>query len=1023
MIQDIRRIGPLGMLILIVSLSPASGGESPIPVTVSASYTGEHDPLEALCDGKEPDESFDRSIPRFTFWNHLGGEEWVRYDFDRPREVSSVAVYWYDDRPDGRCRVPDSWVLYYRSGYEWIPIETKNAFPTDRDQYNVVEFKRVRASGLRIQVTQQEGMSSGILEWKINGATPRMNGVASSPEAIPDHLSGLPERWLVLSAWAESGSSVDSQAEASCHALREVIEQVSVKHKPGQKSYRGALRRWAALENAYPTRKVLSQLHRISPKKCLRLMIQLDWLRQDRQAGNADSFQALSRQLIASSDAGLPSHSLAKSRKLLAEEVGAWDPRWKEIYLELCEARRKHRLRKNLSKISRIVFTKHHDIGGQHYAYTEDVSDSPYRDNNPFPHGGELCLLEMDGIYGTVEVLLEEPEGLIRDPDVSYDGERILFARRTSMTEDDYHLYEMRAENGAIRQLTFGKGAADYEGAYLPGGDIVFNSTRCQQIVDCWWSDVSNLYTCDSEGRYLRRLSFDQVHTNYPQVMPDGRVVYTRWDYNDRGQLFPQPLFQMNPDGTGQREFYGNNSWFPTTILHARGIPGTQKVVCVLSGHHTYQKGKLAIIDPRLGRQENDGVQLIAPVRPTEAVRVDKYGYQGEQFQYPYPLSEREFLVTYSPEGSKAGRAPAETPFGIYFMTIDGHRELLVADPEISCNQPVPLRARPEPLRRPEMTDYRQSMGTYYLHDIYQGPGLDGVPRGTVKHLRIVGLEFRAAGIGSNSNHGPAGGALVSTPISVNGAWDVKRVLGTTRVHQDGSACFQVPARTPVYFQALDENHHAVQTMRSWSTLQPGESFACVGCHESQNTTPPTHTRVSLAMKAGPERLHAGGGQARGFSFPRQVQPILDEHCVGCHHRRAVENEESSLSLEGTGELDSKSLKRWSDGYLTLADPKYCRWISPQSPPTMLPPYHAGAVKSPLIELLQKGHEEVRLSPEEMRTIACWIDLGVPYAGKYTETMESDAAEKYHHWLQRRRKWADEDEKNIEAYVDSRNRH
>ena len=162
---------------------------------------------------------------------------------------------------------------------------------------------------------------------------------------------------------------------------------------------------------------------------------------------------------------------------------------------------------------------------------------------------------------------------------------------------------------------------------------------------------MSNLYTCAADDRYLRRLSFDQVHTNYPAVTDDGRVLYTRWDYNDRGQLYPQGLFEMFPDGTGQREFYGNNSWFPTTILHARGIPGTIRILAVFTGHHTWQAGKLGILDPSLGRQENEGAQLIAPVRETPAERIDHYGQEGDLFKYPYPVGDRHFLVSYAPRG------------------------------------------------------------------------------------------------------------------------------------------------------------------------------------------------------------------------------------------------------------------------------------------------------------------------------------------------------------------------------------
>jgi hypothetical protein len=539
------------------------------------------------------------------------------------------------------------------------------------------------------------------------------------------------------------------------------------------------------------------------------------------------------------------------------------------------EARRGALLARHADRIARIVFTKHYDLGGSHYAYTEGQSDA--QNERHFVPGASLCLLEMEGLYGTVRTLLEDPGGVIRDPDVSWDGARVVFAHKRSLDQDDYHLYELTVADNRVRQITSGLGFADYEGAYLPNGDLVFSSTRCVQTVDCWWTEVSNLYTCRADGRAIRRLGYDQVHTNFPAVTPDGRVIYTRWEYNDRGQIFPQGLFAMHPDGTGQTALYGNNSWFPTTILHARAIPGTGKYVAIFTGHHTLQNGWLGTLDPALGREENSGAQLICPVRPTEAVRIDAYGQTGDQFQYPYPLSETEFVVAMRPEGT--------TRFGIYLVTAEGQRELLACDPAISCNQPIPLAPRPVPPSPSGALDLEDETGVIYLHDIYEGPGLVGVSRGTIRELRVVALEYRAAGIGSNSNHGPAGGALISTPISIQGAWDVKRVLGTAPVHEDGSACFVAPARTPLYFQALDADGFAAQTMRSWVTLQPSETVSCVGCHEDKNQAPPARN-WSEAMGTGPEPLRAEAGDSgTGFSFLSQVQPVLDRHCVGCHNQ------------------------------------------------------------------------------------------------------------------------------------------
>ncbi len=771
------------------------------------------------------------------------------------------------------------------------------------------------------------------------------------------------------------------------------------------------------------------------PESRSRLAVLADWLKQDGIRGDSPLACKTVARVVKQLDA---TGQKLKSRLeiLQRDQIATGDLRWGRLYLAACQSRRSERLRPHGETLRRIVFTKHYDLGGSHYAYTEGQSDAQREMH--FTPGGALCLWEMDGLFGKTHTLLEDPRGVIRDPDVSPDARRILFAWKKSLGKDDFHLYEMDLKLNAdgapvknsVRQITDGLGFADYEGVYLPDGNIIFNSTRCVQTVDCWWTEVSNLFTCSADGRHLRQLAYDQVHSNYPTVTPDGRVIYTRWDYNDRGQLFPQGLFSMLPDGSGQTEVYGNNSWFPTTIMHARAIPAdgnadSGKIVCVFSGHHTHQHGWLGIIDPRRGRQENHGATLIAPVRETPAARIDQYGQSGDQYQYPYPLSETEFLVTLRLKGEKH--------FGIYFITIDGQRELLVSDAKVSCNQPIPLRPRPMAASIPSRVDYRQKDSTVYLHDIYQGPGLNGVPRGTIKKLRVVALEFRAAGVGSNRNEGPAGAALVSTPISIKGAWDVKRVLGTAEVHADGSASFTVPSRVPLYFQALDAKGQMVQSMRSWTTFQPGENYSCVGCHEHKNTAPPVSI-ISHAGRRAPQQLDRGFDDPdRGFSFVREIQPILDRHCVSCHnvkkppqygtYGKAKANEDPTssdtpirpaFSLEGKQTLDKASSRKWSTSYHALADRRICNWISPQSVPTMLRPYHAGASQSRLIRMLEHdNHYGVKLAPRELNRLTVWIDLLVPYVGDYTEAMDETGIERYNHFLRKRHKWHEQEAKNI----------
>jgi len=775
-----------------------------------------------------------------------------------------------------------------------------------------------------------------------------------------------------------------------------------------------------------------------------------DWLLQDAGPDAAAWFknsetlrvaQAMIRHALV--ELGAKGTALAQQlTDLSTRTVSPEDPRWLRLYAEVCQLRRELRLKPLADRSCAIVFAKHYNLGGSHYAYTEGQSDAQ-RERHFFP-GSALCVLSLNGASAQTRPLLEDNGGVIRDPAVSYDGKRILFSWKKSLDEDDYHLYEIDATGGRPRQITFGRGFADYEGSWLPNGDIVFNSTRCVQTVDCWWTEVSNLHTCDRDGRFLRRLTFDQVHDNYPTVLDDGRVIYTRWEYNDRGQIYPQPLFEMNPDGTGQTAFYGGNSWFPTSILHARGIPGTQKVVAIASGHHTMQAGKLIVIDPAKGREEATGVQLIAPVRETKAVRVDGYGQDGELFQHPYPLGENAFLVGYHPTGWRKNHF-LEPRFKLYFMTADARRELLASDPSLSCSQPMLLEPRPVPPARASMVDCRENRGTYSIQNIYAGRALEGVERGSIVKLRVTTLDFRAAGVGQNGSGGPGGGALSSTPPSIdNGSWDPKLVLGEATVYDDGSAFFQAPARVPLYFQAIDRKGRAVQTMRSWSTLEPGENASCIGCHEDRNAAALALRKSTKAMLAGAEALKPFYGPARPFAYTTEIQPILERHCTSCHNDRSGVSrllaankhkhppaagsppKPGAFSLLGTLNFDPGAKREWSDSYLFLTNggkmTPLVNWVGAQSIPPMLPPRFAGASTSKLMDLLEGGHQGVKLSREELDKLACWIDLLVPYCGDYREAALWTPAEYtfYDRYLQKRRREQESQHAATEALIAER---
>lgn len=705
-----------------------------------------------------------------------------------------------------------------------------------------------------------------------------------------------------------------------------------------------------------------------------------------------------------------------------------------KIYLKSCEQRRERRLKDFVKNSPEVVYTKLRPLRPSFYAYTEGLSDARH-EFNFFP-GGALCRIKMNGIWAEEETLLSDEDGGFRDLDVHFDGGHLLFAWKKSPKKDDYHLYEMNLKDQSIKQITFGLGNADFEGIYLPDDNILFNSTRCGGASDCWHTEVSNMYMCDREGRFMRQIGFDQVHTTTPTLLDDGRVVYTRWDYSDRGQIWTQPLFQMNSDGTGQSEYYGMNSWFPTTVVHTKQIPGTRKVMCTFIGHHTPQHGKLGIIDPEAGRDENEGVMFVAPLRKPEAVKEDVYGQWGEQFQYPEPLNEREFLVSYSPLGYDIGYVIGvhEMRFAIYWMNVDGERELLISDPNISCNHPTLVAPQERPFQKISTVDYTREDGVYYMQNIYEGKGMEGIEPGTIKQLRVVEIQYRAATVGKAAGGGLGGGAMVGTPPSTGrAAWDLKKIWGVVDVHEDGSAFFRVPARKPLYFQALDEKGYVVQTMRSWSTLQPGETQSCVGCHEHKNSVPMAELGMSQAMKVGIQELRAEDEfGVRNFSYMKEVQPVWDKHCISCHD--GVKHE---LNLKGdlkSFDLESKRLFAESYIQLTHTTPRTkpdqsltgkpfhpeVNWIDAMSEPTVLKPYTAGAATSNIIKRMESGHGGTKVSPEEIHYVALWLDLLVPFVGDFREHnnwSEKDHAY-YDYYDNKRQKSREEDEDNIRQLIE-----
>ncbi|HMA65161.1 MAG TPA: hypothetical protein VKO63_08185, partial [Chitinispirillaceae bacterium] len=280
---------------------------------------------------------------------------------------------------------------------------------------------------------------------------------------------------------------------------------------------------------------------------------------------------------------------------------------------------------------------------------------------------------------------------------------------------------------------------------------------------------------------------------------------------------------------------------------------------------------------------------------------------------------------------------------------------------------------------------------------------------------------------GFNTMEGEQASGFVSAPVARFGAsWESKTVLGETPIFPDGSAAFKVPARTPVYFQVLDSNNYCIATMRSWSTLMPGEKFACVGCHESKLDAPPVGT-VPMATEA-TDLENALGVEDQYFDYRKFIQPILDKNCISCHKSGHSSGIDLTGALVAPGNVTEKgfadSKRSWTQSYLSLtagtggfmggsgAKVNFCTIFSP---PEQQMPNSFGAVKSKLMSTLKAGHNNVKLTDKELSTIACWIDLCCPHAGYYNYYMSATDSANYAKLENKRIAWEKIEAENLKA--------
>ncbi|MFP4058262.1 MAG: hypothetical protein ACLF0G_15450 [Candidatus Brocadiia bacterium] len=641
------------------------------------------------------------------------------------------------------------------------------------------------------------------------------------------------------------------------------------------------------------------------------------------------------------------------------------------LYLQAYQLKHRVALQNPLLDFPAIVLAKRPTYNTSH------IYTTYYDGSGRYKAGSGIFLLAPVRPAGRLTRLTEgmKGDGIYRDPDLSWDARRVLFAFKPD-PRTPFHIYEVGADGEGLRQVTRGV-YDDVDPCYLPDGRIAFISTRTERVTLCHNAfTVSNLHTMAADGSGVRCISTNTIHDFTPSVLADGQIAVSQWRYVDKHVGNNQSLWRCNPDGTHCVHIAGAH-FGPVTYWGPRQVPSSRRIACILGPHMPYAVGPVALVDPLFTYTSPQVYTNLTPQIPPPTHNTwhrREAGFYADVF----PLSEDYFLVAYCYGPDE--REP--TGYGIYLLDRWNNRDLVYRDPRLSAFEAFPLEPRPRPPvisppaepvaaspahASPEEAEW----GTFYCLDVYRG--LPGIERGEVKYLRVV--EEVPKPVASRTR----GHRLQNPAISDTGHFALKRLWGTVPVEPDGSAHFHAPASKAIYFSALDEQFMEVQRMRTFTTVAPGERQGCIGCHERKTTSPPNGPVAALGRA--PSEIEPpphGGVHAPDFAY--DVQPVLDRHCVRCHSRPKP---------KGGIELSPDYTPIFNVAYETLVRRGLVSFVNIYQVSTLVarPPKYYGSHASKLVRVLRTSHKDrVEMPPEDFRRLVTWIDANAPYYGTYVYT-------------------------------------
>jgi len=532
---------------------------------------------------------------------------------------------------------------------------------------------------------------------------------------------------------------------------------------------------------------------------------------------------------------------------------------------------------------------------------------------------GNLYKLSPISPDGIVTPITNFTGASISDPSVSFDGKTILFSMRPP-GGSNRNIYEINPDGTGLRQITSG-GGHDFDPLYLPDGRIMFTSSRAGEMDEYNHAPAEHLYVCDANGANPERVSFNQSDDFDPTLLPDGRIMFTRWEHFGTMNRFP--LFFTNPDGSGTFHLYGphsRNFFHPTPTPDGRLLAIESTMIEEDAGPLAILKTEQGPADPVVGPTTNHWDVV------TVQVNNDGAPWPYGAFKFPHSIGTNRYVASYSLPAATEG----DVDYGLYTFsltqagngTVSEPATFTLADMTFLYNDPAMneydaqlLAPRAKPPIIPTIVDRNVDYGVFLAQDVFNRGTNDGQERPVegatgLNHIDSIAVLTARPTMAGEANN-----------ISAND-FEKRALIGFAPVQSDGSFRIKVPANTPISFATLDSAGRGFVVKRTHLYVRPGEEFnKCVGCHEDRAAGGPVVTNPTpMAGMLPAHDLNVPSANWQIINYQQTIGPVVAAKCVSCHYAGVATVPGAGTTLDLSAVLDTTMMNRvFPRGYINLS--------------------------------------------------------------------------------------------------------